>query len=245
VSQRQKQATNQKRASRLGTGEGIARDKRGSRSAPRSGGGIPRWGWIAAVVAVIALAGVGIGYAMTSGGGGSSADQNSPVVQDRLSTSKIDFASEGTWPPNYANLAGAIKALALPGPSNTIEHYHVHVRVVVDGHDVPVPAQIGIDVATQTLSPIHTHDERGVIHIEADEKGFRGTLLQVFDIWGVRLTGACVGGYCDGLKIWVDGKQVSDPAKVVLQPHDAVTILAGTPPKNFKPDATFKFSPGE
>ena len=37
----------------------------------------------------------------------------------------------------------------------------------------------------------------------------------------------------------------SDPSKVVLQPHDAVTVLEGPAPKNFTPDKTFKFANGE
>lgn len=246
MSQRQKQATNEKRATRLGTGEGIARDKGRSGSTAASGGGIPRWAWIAALVVVIAAAAGAIGYVMTSGGSGTSTQgHDSAVVQDRLSTDRIDFTSDGTWPPNYTNLAGAMKALGLPGASDTVEHYHAHITMIVDGHEIPVPTNVGIDQASQTLSPIHTHDERGVIHIEADKKGFRGTLQQVFDIWGLRLTGTCVGGYCDGVKMWVNGKEVSDPSQVILQQHDAVTILEGAPPKDFKPDATYKFAPGE
>ena len=245
MSQRQKQATNQKRASRLGTGEGIARDKRGPRSAPSSGKGFPRWAWIGLLLVAVAAAGAGSWLAVSGDDGSSSGSHNSPVVQDRLSTDKIDFTSDGTWAPNSSNLAAAMKTLGLPGASDLIEHYHFHITLIVDGHDVPVPANMGIDQATETLSPIHTHDERGLIHVEADQKGFRATLQQVFDIWGVRLTSECVGGYCNGVKMWVNGDEVSDPATVVLQPHDAVTILEGTPPKDFKPDATFKFRNGE
>jgi hypothetical protein len=246
VSQRQKQVTNQKRASRLGTGEGIARDKRSTRSTGPSGGGIPKWVWAVVAVIVVALAGVGVGMAMSGGGSGSSSADRSGVVLDRLSTDKIDFTSEGTWQPNETDLAAAIKALGLPGPSNSIEHYHSHLRLVVDGHEVPIPVNVGIDAASQTIAPIHTHDERGVIHTEADQKGFRSNVQQVFDLWGVRLTSSCVGGFCDGVKIYVNGQQVSsDPSKVELKPHDAVTVLEGAPPKTFKPDKTFDFANGE
>src|SRR4051812_23206631 len=178
MSQRQKQVTNEKRARRLGTGEGIARDRRSSSS---SGSGIPGWVWIAVLVVAVAAIAVGVGIAVAGGGGSSSSStkgQDSKVVQDRLSTEKIDFTSQGTWKPVYENLAGAITALGLPAASDFTEHYHAHVHLIVEGHDVPVPTQIGIDQATQTLSPIHTHDERGVIHVEADQKDFRGTLLQ-------------------------------------------------------------------
>jgi hypothetical protein len=248
VSQRQKQATNQKRASRLGTGEGIARDKRSPRGGGggRPGRGVSSWVWWAVgLVGVVAVA-VGIGVTVFGGGSDAGGGNRSAVVTDRLATDRIDFTSEGTWQPNGAQLGAVIAALGLPAASDLVEHYHSHLTLVVDGHEVPIPANLGIDLASNTVAPIHTHDERGVIHTEADQRGFRTNLQQVFDLWGVRLTSSCVAGYCDGVKIWVNGKQVSsDPSKVVLQPHDAVTVLEGPAPKNFTPDKTFKFANGE
>jgi hypothetical protein len=242
MSQRQKQVTNDKRAKRLGTGEGIARDRRSSGGS----GGIPGWAWIAVLVVAVAAIGIGVGIALAGGGDSSSGSkgQDSQVVQERLSTEKIDFTSQGTWKPEYSNLSAAMTALGLPAASDFTEHYHAHLHLIFEGHDVPVPINVGIDQASQTLSPIHTHDERGVIHVEADQKDFRATLLQVFDIWGVKLTSDCVGGYCNGVKAWNNGKPIN-PLTYQLEPHDAITIVEGTPPAGFKPDATFKFASGE
>jgi hypothetical protein len=239
VSQRQKQATNEKRERRLGSGQGIRSD------APRGGGGVPVWGWIALIVVVAALVGGGVFLLTRSSDSSSSGGTSSSVITDRLATTKPDPISEGTWAPNYDNLSGAIAALNLPGYSEAVEHYHAHLRVIADGNEMAVPSQIGIDQATQTLSPLHTHDDSGVIHIEADQKDFRATLGDVLDIWGVKFTDQCLGGFCDGVKVYVNGKPVSDPVNYKLQSHDAVTVVAGTPPADFKPDESYKFPAGE
>ena len=230
--------TNEKRARRLGTGEGIRAEKRGG------GGGVPAWAWVLAGAIVIAALIVGVVIA-TRSSGSSSSGQTSSVVTNRLATNKIDFASQGTWPANYDNLSGAMAALKLPGQSDTVLHYHAHLNIFADGKKVVVPQNLGLDVNNQVYSPIHTHDESGVIHIEADTKDFRGTLGDVFDVWGVRFDKDCLGGYCGGVKVWVNGKPVNQYGDLELQSHDAVTIVAGPEPAGFKPDSSYKFPAGE
>ncbi len=237
MSKRQKERTNQNRAKRLGSGEGIARQ-------PGGGGGIPFWMWALSISGFVAL-GIVVAVLLLTRGGGSTANADPSVITDRNSTAKIDFTLEGTWPPVYTDLASAISALGLPGFAETIEHYHSHLRLIVDGHEVPVPTDVGLDASTQTIAPIHTHDESGVIHIEADQKGYRSDLQNVFDMWGVRFDSQCVGGYCGGVKMWVNGTPNAQLGAYVLQPHDAITIVEGTPPAGFKPDASYKFPPGE
>jgi hypothetical protein len=238
VSERQKKATNEKRARRLGTGEGIRAEK------PRGGGGVPMWTWVLAGAIVIAALVVGVVLA-TRSSGSSNSGSTATVVTDRLATNTIDFASQGTWPANYDNLSGAMAALQLPGQSDSVEHYHAHFTIYADGKKVVVPANMGLDTTNQVYSPIHTHDESGVIHIEADTKDFRGTLGDVFDVWGVKFDKQCLGGYCDGVKVWVNGKPNDQYGDLQLQSHDAVTIVAGDPPAGFKPDQSYKFPAGE
>jgi len=147
-----KQLTNERRARRLGTGEGIAATR------PKGGGGgIPAWAWL--VAASVVAAAVIIGVALVARGGGSSSsggDSNAEVVTSRLSHDPIDFVSAGTWPVNYTNLAGAMSALGLTPTQEaaSVNHYHVHIQLDVDGHEVPVPAQIGLDSATGTFSVV-------------------------------------------------------------------------------------------
>lgn len=108
-------------------------------------------------------------------------------------------------------------------------HVHAHLDVFVNGRRVLVPAGIGIDIADPAvhrrvvdgaptygyiklcprpcISPLHTHDVTGVIHIEAPAET-RFTLGELFQEWGVRLDGSCVGGYCEpeaSIVVFVDG----------------------------------------
>ena len=58
------------------------------------------------------------------------------------------------------------------------------------------------------VSPLHTHDESGVLHVENDAER-RITLGQFFTEWGVRFSPDCVGGYCAPDKphqVYVNGK---------------------------------------
>jgi hypothetical protein len=237
MSQRQKQRTNENRARRLGTGEGIARSK-------PPGGGVPRWAWLAGGVVVVALIAV-IAAVVLTRGDSSGTPVDPGVIAERNTTQQFDPILEGTWAPNYFKLNDAIKALGLPGLSETVEHYHAHITLVVDGRNAIIPSELGLDRANQVFSSVHTHDERGVIHIEADQKDFRATIGDVFDIWGVSLDNQCVGGFCGGVKIYVNGNIEPQGRDYELQSHDAVTIVAGTPPADFTPDRKFAFQDGE
>jgi hypothetical protein len=98
---------------------------------------------------------------------------------------------------------------------------------------VVVPANLGIDQANGVISSIHTHDETGTIHVEADDAAFVGTLGEFFDVWGVRLTGDCIGGNCaDGdatLRVFVDGQEFTgDPRTIPLEEQIPIAVTFGT-----------------
>jgi hypothetical protein len=67
-----------------------------------------------------------------------------------------------------------------------------HLDVRVNGQPVEVPAYIGVDPARGSLSPLHTHDTSGVIHIESPIKR-QFTLGVLFSEWGVSLTADNIG----------------------------------------------------
>ena len=152
MSQRQKQRTNENKARRLGTGEGISRKGRN----PSSGGGVPAWAWVVGGAVLIAAIAIVAAIVVTRGGSSSSGTSGgtSTVITERNSTAKFDPVSQGTWPPNYENLQEAIAAMGLPASSATMAyatHFHVHITLYVDGRKTPVPSQVGIDPSTQTL----------------------------------------------------------------------------------------------
>ena len=239
-----KQLTNERRARRLGTGEGIA-----AATAKGGRGGVPGWAWLVAGSVIVAAAIIGVALVARGDGSGSASggDPSADVVTSRLSHDKIDFVSAGTWPVNYTDLAGAMSALGLTPTQEaaSVNHYPTHIELMVDGHEVPVPAQIGLDSSTGVFSEVHTHDDTGVIHIESGDTAFRADLADVFAMWGVYLSPKCIGGYCGGVKMWVNGKPSTAYGKLVLQSHMAITLLEGAAPSGFKPAKSYKFPAGE
>jgi hypothetical protein len=123
-------------------------------------------------------------------------------------------------------------------------HVHAHLTVIVNGAAVTVPAGIGlgepvdlgggfIDSADGVVSPLHTHGDDGILHVEAETAPFSLTLGEFFDEWQVRLTSTCVGGYCNGggrtVRAYVGGVQVSSPRSIVLTDHADVVLVFGLP----------------
>jgi hypothetical protein len=104
-----------------------------------------------------------------------------------------------------------------------------------------VAAQIGID--TRVISPLHTHDLSGIVHIEAAAP-MDFTLGQFFTEWAVRLTPDCVGGYCRGQTPWrvvVNGQDTTDdPTTIVFHPHDEIAIVIGQPPAEVPTSFAFR-----
>jgi len=142
-------------------------------------------------------------------------------------------AGQAPWPANTGGLRSRLRALGLPalGREGTALHIHAHLDVFVHGRRVAVPAGIGI--GPDFISPLHTHDASGVVHVESPEvRTF--TLGEVFGVWGVRLTRGCLGGYCasgaDRLRVYIGGRELTgDPRLLHLAPHAEIVVVFGTP----------------
>jgi hypothetical protein len=150
--------------------------------------------------------------------------------------------TKAPWPPEYEFLADRLLPLGLrPLPKEGVAtHIHAHLDVFVDGGSVTVPANVGINPGAGYFTELHTHDTRGVIHVESPEANDEFTLGQFFAEWGVFLNGRCVGGYCKDLKWYVNGvQQKGDPANVVLASHEEIAIVVGKSPKRIP--SSFKF----
>ncbi|HVD87600.1 MAG TPA: hypothetical protein VNB91_01735, partial [Jatrophihabitantaceae bacterium] len=109
-------------------------------------------------------------------------------------------------------------------------HVHQHLDVFVNGKRVIVPAGIGI--GDGFLSPLHTHDDSGVIHVESTTVRSY-SLAEFFAVWGVRLTRTCLADECgDGkLHLFVNGRPAADPNRIVLSQHLEIAVAFGPPPK--------------
>lgn len=140
------------------------------------------------------------------------------------------------WPAP-ADAAAAVRAagLTMLDAEGQVLHIHAHLDVFVAGRPVAVPQEIGIDVAAQQISPLHTHDDTGVIHIESPVvRDF--TLGQFFAEWQQSLTGNPAGP----TTVYVAGKPYTgDPAALVLRAHQEVAVVYGTPPAKIPVDYSF------
>jgi hypothetical protein len=156
------------------------------------------------------------------------------------------------WGPNDGPLLKPrLKAIGLPALPKEALTFHIHQRmaILVNGKFVYVPAGIGIDANLKFISELHTHDASGIIHVEAP-KVQKFTLGQFFDVWGLRFSSTCLGGYCAKgdrqVMVWTNGKRVlGDPRKIVLKSHLSIVVAYGTEKSVPKPiPAHFPFPKG-
>ena len=134
------------------------------------------------------------------------------------------------WPAEIEHLRARLDAIGVPARAGLTLHVHQHLDVFVNGRRVVVPAGIGI--GDGFLSPLHTHDDSGVIHVESTTVRSY-SLAELFAVWGVRLTKTCLVDECaDGkLHLFVNGKRAADPNRIVLSQHLEIAVAFGPPPK--------------
>jgi hypothetical protein len=182
---------------------------------------------VGAIIAVIALSGGG-------GGGGGDETTASGIAYSKDSVPADAEAglqdSPPPWQPDYKGLSERISVMGLPGFNETISHTHSWVHIYDDGKKVTVPANIGIDPATSTISPLHTHDTTGIIHMEAD-RDFDFTLGQLMAIWGVKFSDTQIGSLKakgdQKLQVYLNGQRVNDPVNVIMPEHGNFVIGYG------------------
>lgn len=142
---------------------------------------------------------------------------------------ELDSQSLPPWPAP-SDVAARVAAAGLDlGPMGMAEHYHPHLRIIIDGAAVPVPGNIGVDPSTGAMSALHTHEPDGTLHIEADTVGEVFTLGQLFTQWGVQLTSTQIGGAKadDGQKLTVTSNGIpasGNPKDLRLQPDQQIVL---------------------
>jgi hypothetical protein len=167
-----------------------------------------------------------------------------PTILAAIST------STAPWPIEIAHLRDRLAADGLPAlaAEGTVLHIHQHLDIFIDGKQVPVPPEIGINDGAGFISPIHVHDDTGIIHVESPTvQTF--TLGQFFDVWGVEFTGQSIGGYAADaqsgkkLQIFVNGTLYQgDPRTLALAAHQEIAVVYGTDkemPKTIPSSFTF------
>jgi hypothetical protein len=159
-----------------------------------------------------------------------------------------ELTTEAPWPANAEQAAARADAIGLPAHSDTLAmHNHVNVQIFVHGDPVTIPVNVGINQATGDVASIHTHSSDGVVHIESSTVA-DFTLGQFFDVWGVRFSQSCLGGYCNDanakLRVYQDGQEVTVPFRdVPFDDHSVIAVTYGS--KTELPDpipSSFDFS---
>jgi hypothetical protein len=93
----------------------------------------------------------------------------------------------------------------------------------IEGVEVPLVPNIGIDLPRALQAPAHTHDASGTVWLEGAGVG-QVTLGQFFTLWGVRFDSRCLGAACGVLSVTADGAPVAAPADLVLASATDVQI---------------------
>ncbi len=192
-----------------------------------------------AVVAVIVLA---IVFAGGSGSSGSTDSGNNAAIDHNANL--------------LASTAGQVSGQKVGditcGTEAVVTHIHAHLAVYVNGKSKVIPYGIGIvppytlDTSAGAGNPfvtngtcfywLHTHDETGVVHIEAPVKEATLTLGQIFDEWKQPLSATQVGPATGPVTTVVNGTTYTkDPRTVPLTAHAVIQLSVGTvvPFKNY------------
>lgn len=119
-------------------------------------------------------------------------------------------------------------------------HIHAHLDIFIEGAARPVPAMIGILPVQKCLYWMHTHDESGIIHIEAPKKR-AFTLAQFFELW--KTTAAGAPERKDAPKLFVNGKRVNKRLdQIELEDHMQIAVVYGKEPASIP--SSYNFAQG-
>jgi len=193
---------------------------------------------VAVVTGAVALAACG------SDGKKASASTTTPGGADSKPA-----ASSISWPaPGDASAQAKAAGLPMLGQEGQVLHIHSHLDVFVDGKQVTVPADIGIDLVKQQISPLHTHDTSGVVHIESPVKA-DFTLGEFMTEWNVPITKDSIGTLKTGggkeLHVFVNGKEQSgDPSALKLGAHDEIAVVYGSPAAKVQVPTSYNWPQG-
>ena len=202
------------------------------------------WVPVAVVVAVLVLAGLGIGLWL-SGGSAPSAllyPEGVPIQQVR-DLAPADTTQSGTPVDGIACRTTMQQTVTY--------HIHVHVAIFVNGQQERIPAGAGIAAPRLDehladglfvdngldgcLYFLHVHANDGIIHVESPNNGVY-TLGQFFDIWQQPLGPGEVGPAKGTVVVFENGKRFpGSPRDVPLLPHAVIQLDVGTPVVPFQP----------
>lgn len=103
------------------------------------------------------------------------------------------------------------------GHTNSAQHIHPHLEIVIDGQNSYVPENIGI--LKSCMAELHTHDNSGKIHIETNYAGKKFALQKFFDLWGESIEKK---GY--NLEMTVGGLPSQEFGNLILEDNQIIVL---------------------
>lgn len=107
-------------------------------------------------------------------------------------------------------------------------HWHSKLSITVNGKNVNIPADIGINAMNH--SSMHTHKSNGIIHMEYSGVVYKKNLDlgKFFDIWGKKFSQDSFMGNSIGkkgtIKMTVNGKENSELENYSMKNGDVIDI---------------------
>lgn len=227
-------------ATKSKSGSGSAKDRVAAMRAAERRKERVRWLITFAVVGVIVAAlGGGAFWAINK------SEEDQKKKDAAANAARIEQGPPWALPADPVKEAKKLGLEVKQGMEGDAKHEHAHLSLFVNGQPQPLPQNLGIDPAGN-ISELHTHDTRGVLHVESYTKDKKFTLDQVFKIWEVPFGKTEIGKFkVDGthtLKIYIDGKETQDdPSKIELLAHREIGIVYGTAEENAKVKVPEKF----
>ncbi|PIN81887.1 hypothetical protein COV11_00845 [Candidatus Woesearchaeota archaeon CG10_big_fil_rev_8_21_14_0_10_30_7] len=122
-------------------------------------------------------------------------------------------------------------------PSGSV-HWHPKISIIIDGEQVSIPSDLGYGTGKMVdthlsgmrMSPIHTHDSGGTIHLENNNPSSKPETLSLgyfFYVWNKTFNSTCIFEYCTdkgSLKLFVNGKENFEFENYLMRDKDQIRI---------------------
>ena len=117
-------------------------------------------------------------------------------------------------------------------------HWHPRLTIKIDGERVTIPTNIGISIGKiidthlsgMRMSPTHTHETDGTIHLENNNPSKKPeslTLGYFFYVWDKQFNSSCIFEYCtdkEELKMYVNGEENLEFENYIMKDKDEILI---------------------
>lgn len=118
-------------------------------------------------------------------------------------------------------------------------HWHPKLKIIIKGEEQLIPVGIGINagnnidnqISGMRMSPAHTHESDGTIHLENNkpwQKPETLTLGYFFKVWGRDFNSSCIFEYCNGengkVMMTVNGQSNYEFDKYMMHDKDEIVI---------------------